>query len=66
MSLRTILLAVLPAGLLGIATAAAVWLPGGGDLSWTRFLLGCALWLVAQIGGSAVLGYFVGRRWGLG
>ncbi|WP_374987172.1 hypothetical protein [Streptomyces fradiae] len=44
MSPRMILLAVLPAGLLGIAAAAAVWLPGG----------------------SAGLGYLVGRRWGLG
>ncbi|MEU6965119.1 hypothetical protein [Streptomyces chrestomyceticus] len=66
MSARVLLLAVLPAGLLGIAAAAAVWLPGGGDLSWTRLLLGCALWLVVQVGGSAVLGYLVGRRWGPG
>ncbi|MEU5314393.1 hypothetical protein [Streptomyces sp. NPDC021562] len=65
MSLRVILLAVLPAGVLGIAAAVAVWLPDGGDLSWTRFLLGCALWLAIQIGGSAALGYLVGRRWGL-
>lgn len=33
MSVRLILCAVLPAGLLGIAAAAAVWVPGDGDLS---------------------------------
>jgi hypothetical protein len=32
-SVRTILYAVLPAGPLGIAAAAAVWLPGGDDLN---------------------------------
>lgn len=62
MSVRLILWAVLPAGLLGIAAAAAVWAPGGGDLSWTRFLVGGAALLVVQAVGSAAIGYVLGRR----
>ncbi|WP_331743461.1 hypothetical protein OH809_44450 (plasmid) [Streptomyces sp. NBC_00873] len=52
----------MPAGLLGIAAAAAVWASGGGDLSWTRLLAGGAVWMVVQALGSAVIGYVLGRR----
>ncbi|MEU3279247.1 hypothetical protein [Streptomyces antibioticus] len=65
MSLRLILCAVLPAGLLGIAAAAAVWLPEADDLGWTRLLVGGAVLVAVQAAGSWVLGYLVGRRWGL-
>jgi len=64
-SVRTILCAVLPAGLLGIAAAAAVWWPGREDLSLPRLLAGGALWIVVQALGSWGLGYYIGRRWGL-
>jgi hypothetical protein len=62
MDLRLLLYAVLPAGLVGIAAAAAVWLPGGDGLSWTRLLAGGVVLLVVQVLGSAVLGYTLGRR----
>lgn len=62
MSPRLLLYVVLPAGLLGIAAAAAVWVPGGSDLSWTRFLAGGAALVVVQVLGSAAIGYVLGRR----
>lgn len=62
MSLRLILCVVLPAGLLGIAARAAVWVPGGDDLSWTRLLVGGATLLVVQALGSVVIGYILGRH----
>jgi hypothetical protein len=65
MSVRLLLCVVLPAGLLGIAAAAAVWLPDADDLSWTRLLAGGAVLVVVQALGSWGLGYLVGRRWGL-
>jgi hypothetical protein len=61
-SVRLILRVVLPTGLLGIAAAAAVWVPGGGDLSWTRFLAGGAALVLVQVLGSAAIGYILGRR----
>ncbi|MFF3958781.1 hypothetical protein ACFYY1_37095 [Streptomyces sp. NPDC001890] len=62
--IRLILFAVLPAGLLGIAAAAVVWLPGAADLSMPRLLAGGAVWMAVQATGSWVLGHYVGRRWG--
>ncbi|WP_331718755.1 hypothetical protein [Streptomyces sp. NBC_00212] len=59
MSTRLILFVVLPAGLLGIAAAAAVWLPGAADLSMPRLLAGGTVLVVAA---SAALGYVLGRR----
>jgi hypothetical protein len=62
MNVRLIVFTVLPAGLLGIAAAAAVWWPGRDDLSWPRLLAGGAVWLVVQAAGSAAGGYILGRR----
>ncbi|HBF78518.1 MAG TPA: hypothetical protein DD420_00840 [Streptomyces sp.] len=53
---------VLPAGLLGIAAAAAVWFPGADGLSMTRLLIGGAVLVAVQAAASAVLGYVLGRR----
>lgn len=62
MTLRLLLLAVLPAGLLGIAAAAAVWLPGADNLSLTRLLVGGAVLIVVQAAVGGALGYVLGRR----
>ncbi|MFF4173678.1 hypothetical protein [Streptomyces sp. NPDC001744] len=62
MTPRLILFAVLPAGLLGIAAAAAVWFPGADDLSMTRLLAGGAVLVAVQVAASGALGYVLGRR----
>ncbi|MEV6147062.1 hypothetical protein [Streptomyces sp. NPDC051992] len=62
MTPRLILFVVLPAGLLGIAAAAAVWLPGAHDLSMTRLLAGGVVLIAVQVAASAALGYVLGRR----
>ncbi|ORT54655.1 hypothetical protein [Streptomyces sp. CB03238] len=62
MSTRLILFVVLPAGLLGIAAAVVVWLPGADDLSMPRLLAGGAVLVVVQAAACAALGYVLGRR----
>lgn len=60
---RVLLYGMLIPGVLGIATLAAVVLPGDGDdLTLTRLLLGCAAMIAVQVSGGFIGGRIAGRR----
>lgn len=48
--------------LLGLATLAAIVLPGD-DLTYTRLLVGCGVMIAVMTGGGYVGGRVVARRW---
>ncbi|MFF3928250.1 hypothetical protein [Streptomyces hirsutus] len=58
MDLRTFIWRQVIASAVGLGLFAAILLPAGDDLSWTRFLIGCTVLLVTPAAVALLLGKY--------
>jgi hypothetical protein len=47
---------------LALGAMAAIVIPSGDELSWPRFIAGCAAFVVVQVGGTCIVGFRNLRR----